>query len=219
MVPDLTRCFSRGDLEGYEQNHKKYLEILALILCIFLPVLIGGADDISELFFFRGEMLIESVYKIASLMRYYCFAFFSIGLYLFFGLSLLSQSKGKLYAVLGVAAQLIVMIINISFYKIGNEYTFPLSSAIGHLIASFFMFRYVKLSEKKKIITFLLKVLSIVILASLIIYFESIVCTGYNLYQNILVYIITLMIITFFVTFPLVGINVRKIIEKWKKRN
>lgn len=220
MVPDLTKIFmSQDHVKGkYDEALKKYFEILILILTLSLPLIIGASNSISTFLFYRGDMNITEISHISKLMQLFGFSFFSIALYLFFGLALLSQHRGKIYAFLGITAQLLVTIINLVFYQNVREYIFPLSISIAHIISAIGMFFLLQEVKKKSIIILLSKCIIIILFLTIIIYLEAAFFEKYGNITSLIINTITILFAVILIIFPLIGIDIKDILKKWTER-
>lgn len=218
MVTKLTQLFSQGKNHKYSDAHYKFLEITNLILCIGLPILIGSASIVSRLFFKRGDITELDINRISLLMQLYCFSFIGVAFYLFFGLTLLSQMKGKIYALLGVSSQILVMVINVFFYKNMREYTFPISVGIGHTLCAVLMCFFIVNENKKQEFNLILKSVFFIILATIIIYYQNSVLVNVDLILHLLINIVTLFILSSIILLPMMKINIFKLLNEWRKK-
>lgn len=220
MVPDLSKAFFKDNKndEEYVLSHHKYFEILILILIISTSFIWGSGNNISKFLYLKGDIDNTVVLHIASLLKLYGLAFVGIGFYLFWGLTMLSQGNGKSYAILGVIAQVILIILNLTLYKIVHESIFPVSLAVSHFIAAIIMFIQTKNIPKKKITILTIKAFIIILLFSLIIFFESQFMEKWDCLTTLLVNAATLLGLLVIIAFPLIGINIKHEINRWKKR-
>lgn len=168
LVPVLSKHFSSNNMSDFVHVFKEYIQIITLILSLTLPVLIGAALPLDTFFYFRGEITMDIVRQIALLTQLYGVAFIAVAFYLFFGVSLLAQNQGKVYAVYGAVAQLIMIMIDLSFYKVWGIYTFVIALFSSHSLMGLMMFRKLKLRGKHLISFYLIKCISILILLILI---------------------------------------------------
>jgi putative peptidoglycan lipid II flippase len=90
--------------------------------------------------FDKGNITNTDLIKISTLIKLYALSLIAIFLYLLFGLILLSVNKNKVYALYGMLAQLVMMLINIIGYREWGIYTFVVSLTFSHLFAAIILF-------------------------------------------------------------------------------
>lgn len=218
MVTKLTHLYTQDESREYSKYHTKFLEITNLILCLSIPILIGSAPAISKLFFMRGDINQNDIIRISELMQIYSFSFVGIALYLFFGLTLLTQMRGKLYAILGVSAQILTMIINIFFYQSLRDFVFPISVGLGHFSSALIMFYFIKSENKKEEFRIILKTVFYIIFVAIVIYVENLFIEIYDPLIILTLNIITLLMFSFFVLLPIMKINGFELLKTWKNK-
>lgn len=211
MVSDLTKSYTNKDLLSYSVNHKKYFEIFLLILSLSLPILIGSSSLISKFLFMHGDLSSEAISSITRMSQFYGFAFIGISLYLFTGLTLLSQLKAKHYALIGVFTQIFVIIFNLSFYKILKEYTFPISSGISHFFSAIIMQLFIKNIEKKFYCALFIKVLIFILILVFFLRIEIFYLHEFSDFICIVINCLTVLLLIFLFMLPLLNINILKI--------
>ena len=198
MVPNLATLFSKKNITEFQESLNEYLKIIFIILSITTPILITSSLPLNKILFLHGEMTIQTVKEMAILTRYYTLSFIVIALYLFFGLALLSQNQGKKYAIWGVIAQIIIILINISQYKTLGKYTFAISLFISHSIASLFMFISLQLENKKHLLYILSKYIILITTLTITVSIGNIYTSSLNpiiqLVINIFILTISLMV-------------------------
>lgn len=172
MVPVLSLHFSKKKYNEFSNDFKQYLQIVFILLSLTLPILIGASDALTKFLFLRGDMSLIAIETIAKVTRFYGIAFISVAIYLLLGLTLLSQGNGKKYALYGISAQVIMIIINLCLYKQFGVYTFAISMCIAHGGVALCMLRSIIVNSKKMIIVAILKYMMILLLA---------VCTLYGI--------------------------------------
>ena len=131
--------------------------------------------------------------EISGLIRCYGLAFIGISLYVFFGLILITSNKSKVYALFGVLAQTIVLILNLIFIKSIGIYIFPISLGIGHFIVSIIFAFIIKLNDKKNCIEDLVKYIILIMLLSYIMYLFNLI----NISDNIALQLICNVLVLF----------------------
>lgn len=220
MVPDLAKIFydKEKSENDFNKTIRKYFEIILLILALSIPMLIGAASALSDFLFLRGDIDTEKANQIAQLMRVYGTSFVGILLYLFFGLVMLAQNRGKQYATIGVLAQVLVIVLNLGFYEMLGEYVFPISIGIAHFIAAIGLFLFAKGINRREILTLLGKVVIIVLLLIIVVYIETQYLKDFNSMIVLAINGLTVLGLVVLIIFPLVGIDIKNISKQWRKK-
>lgn len=151
MVPSLAKMFANKNPLNFKQILNDNVQIVFVCISLIVPFLFAAASPIANILYNHGGIDKESIESIILLIRYYSFSIISIMLYLIFGLTLLSQQLGKKYALQGVIAQVITILINLVFYKSIGASIFPISLLISHFLVSIVMFNSIEISDKKTI--------------------------------------------------------------------
>ncbi len=219
IIPQLTKNYYRKEWDVYNHSFYSYLKFIVFILSFFVPLLYINAYEINYIFFKRGAITSSDIEQITHLTKLYSLSFIFICLYVYISPVMISQTKNKLQALLGVITQIGIIIFNCLFYKIYNQSIFPISMGIFHLITFFIMIYLINIRNKNKIFIYIIK--SIVILFLLIIMAEiiNIFIISDNIYISLLlkIGIMTIIILT---TSPFIGINVivyvNMILSRWK---
>lgn len=181
MVPSLAYSFANNKHDDFKSVLNENIQIVFICLSLIVPFLFAAAPPIADIFYNKGGLDSISIAKIVSLIRFYSFSIISVMLYLIFGLVLLSQQLGKVYAFQGVIAQLITIFINLLFYKSIGPIIFPLSLLISHFIVSIFMFHSIKVENKKNIGIEICKyIILILILSCTLFYFVNLIGNSIN---------------------------------------
>lgn len=151
MVPSLASRFANKNPNDFERILNDNIQIVFISISLIVPFLFAAASPIANLLYNHGGIDTSSIDAIVYLIRFYSFSIISVMLYLIFGLTLLAQQLGKIYAFQGVMAQIITILINVFFYKSIGATVFPLSLLISHFFVSLFMFKYIDIQNKKAI--------------------------------------------------------------------
>lgn len=167
MIPMLAQNYTKNDNGGFNKVFSEHLVVCFTILALAVPLLYGAAQPLCEFFFLRGNVSPEALQVIVVLTRMYAVAFVGIILYLLFGNALLASNKGKLYALCGVLAQILVIAINILFIHYYNIYIFPISVGASHLISAIIMSVFLKNINSKVLYLKILKYSSIITLLTI----------------------------------------------------
>lgn len=215
MVPTLSRFFSNKDYIGFKKSFEEYIRICFLILALIIPILIGAANPICRFFFLKGEMTLDSLKPIITLTQLFSIAFIGVILYIIFGIVLISSAQNKRYATWGVITQIIVLLLNLTFYKMLSFYVFPLTTILGHLFAAIIMGKYIPINTSAIVLKFT-QYISIITIFTILFYF-------FNLHIQIesafLQLIYNLVLLLFMLPFILKGFNyqIKPILNKIKK--
>ena len=164
LVPVLSKYYSGQDYSGFYSVFKQYVQVVFLLLSLTIPLLIGAALPIDTFFYFRGEVTMDTVNNIALLTQFYGIAFISVAFYLFFGLTLLAQNRGKKYAVFGALAQVIMIVFDLAFYRILGIYTFSIALFISHTLMAIVMYLNLDIQNKKGMTFYILRYMLLLVL-------------------------------------------------------
>lgn len=142
LVPVLTLKFSTGLMKDFFEAFKKIYQFGFLILALIIGLFTSSSGAIVDFLYKKGNISAQSLSRISELTIGYSWAAFGIFLYHIYGLSLLSSGRGKLFAIYGSMAQLVMIGTNFYFFKDYNLYIFPFSLGSSHLIAAIVMACY-----------------------------------------------------------------------------
>ena len=198
LVPILSQCYSNHDRQKFSDTFREYSNVVILLLSLTLPLLIGGARPLVTFFYYRGDITMEVVYQIVFLTQLYGVAFIGVAFYVFFGVSLLAQDKGRKYATFGALAQLIMIAFNLLLYRILGVKTFAISLFVSHLCMALLMYKMLDLEQKSTITTYLGK--GIILLCLLVV--VQIVLSHWFLNFEVLVQLLV-HVCMLFITLPL----------------
>lgn len=219
MVPMLAKSYAKKDLNGFMDIIKHNITTIFVIMCLTVPILIGGSKPLSNFFFGQGKVTLYQLEEIANLISLYGFSLVGVILYLVFGLILLASNKGKKYAFWGVLAQVIVLFFNIFFIKNFNVYVFPISLGIGHFLTACILSYYVELNDKWEVYLQIVKNIFVLLIISSILYLINLVpITNFNLLQlafNGMILMILIALFSFFLDINILVYS-KKIISKFK---
>lgn len=223
MVPAISAYYAKGAFINVKEEALKYLGFVLLILAFLIPLLIVTADSITIILFDKGSISAPDLQKIAFLMRAYSFGLIAVFLYLIFGLTLLSTNRNKDYAVYGMIAQIIMMIMNIIAYSYWGIYTFTISLTISHLIVAIILFFKLPISGKAAYGLKILQYCSFGLVLSIatlgINYF---LYTPANSYFNVIYNTAILIILGFFTSkvFRITElITIKNLIQQYRNKN
>ena len=155
MVPSLSARYADRDAAGFSGLVKDNVQLLFFFIALIIPFLVGAALPISQLFYGNSEISAQSIGEIAYLLRFYSLAVISVMLYLIFGLALLSQEKGKTYAILGVVSQVLSMALCVAFYRQMGALIFPVALIVSHLAAGIRMFVKLDITNRRTLLSLL----------------------------------------------------------------
>jgi putative peptidoglycan lipid II flippase len=153
MVPVLSSKFSEGKPESVAAESKKYIQMMFLMLALIIPALILCSDDITTILYDKGTIGVRDLAMISLLIKLYAVSLLGIFSYLVFGLILLSVNKNRQYALYGVVAQLLMILINVCLYRFCGIYTFAIALAASHMISAFFLFHHLPFPKKEILLT------------------------------------------------------------------
>ncbi|TBO43314.1 lipid II flippase MurJ [Pedobacter kyonggii] len=170
MVPMLTLKFSSKLMDEFFEEFRKIYQLGFLIVAIIVGMLTGCSNSMVDFLYKKGNITAVSLAEISELSMFYGWAVLSIFLYYIYGLSLLSAGKGKLFATYGTLAQLLMIGMNLYFFKDYNIYIFPFSLASSHFIAAAIMACYFPV-KNKQLLLITIKYSLLVLVTALMMYF------------------------------------------------
>ena len=179
MVPSLANKFANKNPEDFKHILNDNIQIVFISLSLIVPFLFAAASPIANLLYNHGGIDASSIDAIVYLIRFYSFSIISVMLYLIFGLALLAQQLGKIYAIQGVIAQVITILLNVFFYKRIGPTIFPVSLLISHFLVSLFMFNSIDIKNKKTIGIEVGKYIILILILSACLFFLANIVDNY----------------------------------------
>ena len=148
IVPRLTRTAYQQEGEAFKHMFAESQRVAMVFLLAVLPFVFGTADTLAAILFGKKLMSASTLEEIALLIRLYAAALVPVILYVVYGVALLAQQKGREYAALGVAAQLLSALICVSLFKILGPTVFPIALLLSHLTAALMMLRRIDIQRR-----------------------------------------------------------------------
>ena len=217
MVPMLAKAFIKNEKKEFAKILKENFSICFCISCLAICMLSGASDSLCRFFFLRGNVTEDNIQIIINLTTTFGFSFIGVLIYIILGMALLASNKSKQYATIGVATQILVLSMNMLFYRNINIYIFPISYGISHLLAGILMFIILKIETKQHIAFYLLKSICYIICFTAILYIFNYWINFDSSLVNVVINIIILILIS-----PLIavsfGISLKPILKKIKIR-
>jgi len=213
FVPILAKDFITGDRTGFINTIKENFTMMILILCTASIFLIGATEPLCRFFFYRGRVSWEALQIIIRLTRMFGMAFWGVIVYVIFGMSLLASDKGKLYAAIGVANQILILLINLLCMPLMGIWIFPISYGIVHLLSGLYMFYKLDVDSHVAVIIPFVRGMLVTSVVVLFYYYLSDLMTGLNSFVCLLL-IVSTLVVTIPVEAELIGIKVKKQIVK-----
>lgn len=213
FVPILAKMYITKDREGFIKTLKENLAIMTLILCTASIFLTGATKPLCQFFFYRGRVSWEALQIIIRLTRMFGIAFWGVIVYIIFGLSLLASDKGKLYAAIGIANQILILLINLLCMPLMGIWIFPISYGIVHLLSGLYMFYKLDVDSHVAVIIPFVRGMLVTSVVVIFYYYLSDLMTGLNSFVCLLL-IVSTLVVTIPVEAELIGIKVKKQIVK-----
>ena len=221
MVPLLAKQFINREKEEFARILKDNLMVCLFITGLAVCTLSGATEPLCRYFFFRGKVSIESLEMIVLLTRSFGIAFIGVLLYLIYGMSLLSSNKGKLYALVGVSTQIVILVLNLLLCPHYGVCIFPLSFGVAHFLASIVMFVGLSVSHHRQLALYIFK--SVVWIFLFVVLFAA--ANKIFAYQSAFLRMVANVVALIFLS-PLIaeglGINTRiymkKIVNRYAKK-
>ncbi len=150
LVPVLSVRFARGDASGFWEEFRKVYQLGMLVVAALISFFISSSAELISVILFRGEQMDkDTISTISDLSKYYACTTLINFHYIIFGMVLLAAGRGKIYALFGVIAQLIMIGFNFVWYERVGPYVFPISFFIAHAVAAVFLFFYFPGSKRR----------------------------------------------------------------------
>lgn len=136
MIPTLSQKFMSNDMEGFKKEFLSTFQLGTLFLGLFVSVMVIGATDIIDFAYNLGTMDADALHTISQLSIMYGFSAVTIFCFSILGFSLISLQKNKTYAGFATYSQVIIITLNILFFKQLNVYIFPVSLILAYAFSS-----------------------------------------------------------------------------------
>lgn len=149
LVPVLSASFSDKLKKGFLEEFVKIYQFGLLIIVLIVAIFTGCSGAIIDFLYKEGNISEIYLKQISLITMFYSWSAFGVFLYHIYGLSLLSAKKGKLFAFYGSLAQLLMIALNLYFFKSYSVYIFPFSLGISHFIAAIIMATYFPIKNHK----------------------------------------------------------------------
>lgn len=221
MVPILAKQFINKGKAEFARTLKENLMVCLFITGLAVCILSGATEPLCRYFFFRGKVSIESLEMIVLLTRSFGIAFIGVLLYLIFGMSLLSSNKGKLYALVGVATQIVILALNLLLCPHYGVCIFPFSFGVVHFLASMVMFVGLSVNHHRQLAFYIFKSIVWIFLFVVLVAAANKIFGYQSAFLRMVVNVVSLIILSPLMAEGL-GINTRiymkKIINKYAKK-
>lgn len=148
IVPQLTHAASQRGGDVFKRLLAESQRLAMVFLLIVLPFVFGTADALAAILFGKGSTSASALQEIALLIRLYIAALVPVVLYLVYGVALLAQQKGRAYAALGVAAQLLSALICVALFQKLGPTVFPIALLLSHLTVAVLMLRRIDFQNR-----------------------------------------------------------------------
>lgn len=139
MIPVLSQRFTQNDIPGFRKEFMSVFQLGLIFMGLFVSLLVIGASDIIDFAYNLGKMNTESLATISDLSVYYGFSALTIFCFSILGFSLISLQQNKIYALCSTVAHVIIIFLNLVFYKQLGVYIFPISLIIAYTLNSLFL--------------------------------------------------------------------------------
>lgn len=172
LVPVLSSKFIEKKTREFIASFMEILQLGLLLLSFVIPVFTSCSLSFVFIFFNKGKIPSNMLFQISELTIYYSWSILAVFIYVIFGMALLSSNRSKKYALLGVCAQVISIVINLIFISTVGIYIFPISLFISHFISGLIMGHHFPYKSKKLILVFF-KYIGILVLTTVIVFFVN----------------------------------------------
>lgn len=186
MVPQITKCLVKNDFLNYKKYSKEYFDV-CMILCItIVPLLFGGQYFICSLLFKNGSIDKDSFYLITKLFGYYGLGFIGIVFYGYVGALYISLNKTKLYSVLGVFNQALILVLNALLYKHFSIEIFPIIFGGIHFLSAIILLLLLDKKYKNTLVYSFMKAFFVTFVLAFIVKFFNDQIEGFSILYIIL---------------------------------
>ena len=201
LIPVLSKNFIQGNNFEYNEEFRKMFQLGFLIIGLIISTMMGAGEAIVKILYDNGNISQYDLNQVVIFSILYSWSLLGVFSYIIFGMSLLSSQNSKLYAILGMITQIIVVVLNFIFIKIVGAYIFPLSLFIAHGLTALLMARKYPFKNNSLNIV-VLKYLSLVLVMSFLLFLLK----DYILIDNYYIKIVIVVIIEFLLLLALVFI-------------
>ena len=198
LLPVLSQYYAQKNNERFLFEFKSIYQIGFLIITFLVAIFTACPGAVINILYNKGSITTIALNKISNLSMLYSWAAFPIFMYIILGVVLLSSEKGKIYALYGSIAQIIMILFNLLLSKTLGVYTFPLSLLFSHLIVAWFLFMKFPIKTNQLLIN-TVKGLGQVIICSSILYFINKNLSMLNSYNPIVIIDFNLLLISIFI--------------------
>lgn len=152
IVPRLTHAASQREGGEFKRMFAESQRVAMIFLLLVLPFVFGTADALAAILFGKSATSVSALQEIALLIRLYIAALVPVVLYLVYGVALLAQQKGRAYAALGVAAQLLSALICVALFHVLGPTVFPIALLLSHLVAALLMLQRIDVQRRRALL-------------------------------------------------------------------
>lgn len=152
LLPILTSYYAKNKLRYYQAELLKIIQAGLLLTSLVVGSIILNSHSLVILLYGNKNLNNNDFEIIVKLVEIYSLSIICIFLYSITGIALISQNKGKIYAIFGFVAQILMILLNFIFYKSYNLFIFPISLCLSHFVASAFQLYF--LGGNRKLILF-----------------------------------------------------------------
>ncbi|WP_372829029.1 lipid II flippase MurJ [Psychrobacter maritimus] len=160
LLPILTKAFAGKSIKDFDRSFIEVYGIGCFILGMFVTMFLIGGDVIVALFYGGNAISVNNLMEISYLSKLYSISLISIFYYMLFGVVLIATNKIGINAILGTAAQICIIAMNLILIDIYGKRIFPISSFVAHMTVVIYMY-YLYPYNKIKIFISTLKYLAL----------------------------------------------------------
>ena len=149
LVPVLTVKFAERLTTDFVAEFLKIYQFGFLIIAVIVGMFTGCSDAIVDFLYNKGNISAAYLLQISNLTRLYSWCSLCVFLYHIFGVTLIATNRGKLFAFYGVIAHIVMIGINLLFFRGFGTYVFPVSLGLSHLLAAIAMSFYFPVKDRR----------------------------------------------------------------------
>lgn len=150
MTPMLATIWAnKGKSTDFAQGYYTYLRLALVVISPIVFLFSICSSDLVLLLLNRGHFDEKWLVPTAQTLKWFGLGLYGVVFYVISGQSLLVQGRSNLYAIIGVCAQLIPILINVLFFKKYGLPIFGFSWCCSQLLCGMALFMFLKNKEQK----------------------------------------------------------------------
>jgi len=142
LVPNLTRHHIKGNQKEFQAEFLATFRLGLFLLAAIVIFFFCNSQTVVNLLYSSKNIAGEEMLLISELTTLYSVSSLGIFAYVIFGMAMMAMQKSRLYVIIGILAQVLVILMNIFLVKFSTYYIFPISIAVSHFCCGIIMLSY-----------------------------------------------------------------------------